>query len=1069
MTRIVTSSAARLVAGIAAALALPATAMAWSVAVDAPTQRDARLASANGNDNGQFWVTDVGNFDWVTLLRYDANNRTSSVALRETGALYKVLATTEGDLIAVLHDGTHVGRCRIVKFAADGSRRWEQSFDEPCAFGPPYDVRAWQLGTAGFWVKMDNRFARLAPDGRILRALISETLPGTIETVDPNNGNFYVTTPLVDGKSSVVAFDRDGKELWRNAIGTRVRLAVADDGSLRALGAGPNLFLAAIGTNGQTQWKTDLGVTSPAPNADASELLAPVIDGKLTTVALKAADAAIRVDATGKVSWRVSAATLGVTDASTLWQARRAPNGDMLFIYGNRLIRVDAAGGLRFSREMPVPTQLVRTLSIQTFGTDASAVLMLATESGVGNKLQRVSVTGEDLASPATSRVVPQTAVATRVALPDGSIVAWTDSASGERELQRIDGEGKVLWRQATAGTWTRPIEAEVAGGALVAGDGRVCTLDGLKRDALLDHVLACYRTTDGSQIWSRRLHEGANDFGYTQARLHVATDGSISAWYDVGTGTTSAVEFARVDRDGNVLGKKTLPAGVLGDVSTINPPFAYTQNNADVIVYNADGSERYRYTQAKPATVYGAFDTDGAFFSVSWDALSSKSTVERYSAVGKLAWSKTLDSNQVPTAPVVIGDSLYVATCCSANSTQRKVVRLKSADGATVWQRDLPTLSGYVFDTAQLVATPLGDAVLAVSSSARTLDVDVLETQDGSVRTRHREACRSQNCISMQPLVAGERLHLFETGPAVSSLIGWKIQPARNGLVRLDQVGLTGAWWAPYANGEGFVLDYLPSSRTFFMPWFTFSREGGNDPSGQRWYVVQGSIAENATKAELPITRAVGGVFDAGPVVPGEIVGKAVVSFADCGNGTLEYTFNEGVNGATKGVISLSRLSPATTTCMLADGTTQPGSGTRPAANGFDSRMSGSWFEAATSGQGLEFVIQPNGLYFAPWFTFDPAGPSDDPDRQRWFTLQGSLENARNGVVEAPIVQGIGGAFDRVSTGNVSLVGTSKLTLSGCDKATLEYKFDDSELAGPMRKLAGSIDLIKIGGCAGQ
>ena len=314
-------------------------------------------------------------------------------------------------------------------------------------------------------------------------------------------------------------------------------------------------------------------------------------------------------------------------------------------------------------------------------------------------------------------------------------------------------------------------------------------------------------------------------------------------------------------------------------------------------------------------------------------------------------------------------------------------------------------------------------------------------------------------------PRVTGNTLHALDIDPrSTTALFTWPIPAAQNALIRIDQPGIAGAWWSPYANGEGLVIDYLPASRTFFAPWFTFSRTGGNDPAGQRWYVVQGSVPANARTVELPITESAGGNFDAGPTVQARIVGKAMLSFTDCNNGTMHYAFDAATNGAASGTITLSRLAPATESCVLADGSTQ--SIAAAPANGFDARMSGSWFEQATSGQGLQFVVQPGGVFFAPWFTFDPAGPSDDPGRQRWFTIQGNLANARNGVVQAPIVQTIGGAFDSVPTNNMTIVGQATVTFGGCDSAKVDYRFDDTESAGAMRALAGTTELIKIGGC---
>jgi len=109
------------------------------------------------------------------------------------------------------------------------------------------------------------------------------------------------------------------------------------------------------------------------------------------------------------------------------------------------------------------------------------------------------------------------------------------------------------------------------------------------------------------------------------------------------------------------------------------------------------------------------------------------------------------------------------------------------------------------------------------------------------------------------------------------------------------------------------------------------------------------------------------------------------------------------------------------------------------------------------------------NGLVFAAWFTFDPAGQFDDTIHQHWFTLQGDLANATGGKVTLPIYRIIGGSLDGAPTQNFSQVGHATLTMQGCDIAQFDYQFDTGEVTHAFAGLAGSSHLIKIGGCAAQ
>jgi len=194
--------------------------------------------------------------------------------------------------------------------------------------------------------------------------------------------------------------------------------------------------------------------------------------------------------------------------------------------------------------------------------------------------------------------------------------------------------------------------------------------------------------------------------------------------------------------------------------------------------------------------------------------------------------------------------------------------------------------------------------------------------------------------------------------------------------------------------------------------------------------------------------------------------VGSGTLQFSDCDNGQLTYTFDETFNDGASGSMSLTRLTPATEACELADGSIRPAAGARPPARGFDARQSGSWYEPATGGQGLQMTVQPDGPFFGAWFTYDVPGPGNDPERQHWFTLYGNLSQAVNGRIELLVVQSIGGAFDRTPTRNRHIVGKATLQMHGCDSATLQYRFDDSELAGPYAGRNGDMALIKEGGC---
>jgi len=287
---------------------------------------------------------------------------------------------------------------------------------------------------------------------------------------------------------------------------------------------------------------------------------------------------------------------------------------------------------------------------------------------------------------------------------------------------------------------------------------------------------------------------------------------------------------------------------------------------------------------------------------------------------------------------------------------------------------------------------------------------------------------------------------------------------------IPVAQDGIAGAWFAPYESGQGFVIDYIAANNVLFIPWFTFTPDGGNDPAGLAWFTLQGSPASNANTADLAIVANSGGAFASGNTAPHQ-VGTAHLSFSDCDHGTLSYQFTAGGFAVPPGLISITRLGPSTTACILGDGTLRAAENTNAPSNGFDAQQSGSWFDAAASGQGIELTIVPPapgsaGLFYGAWFTFDPAGAADDAANQHWFTLQGDFADATNGQVSVAIAATSGGTFDDAPTGNTLRIGQARVTFSGCASATLDYQFDDVPIAHAYRNRSGTIALAKIGGC---
>ena len=109
---------------------------------------------------------------------------------------------------------------------------------------------------------------------------------------------------------------------------------------------------------------------------------------------------------------------------------------------------------------------------------------------------------------------------------------------------------------------------------------------------------------------------------------------------------------------------------------------------------------------------------------------------------------------------------------------------------------------------------------------------------------------------------------------------------------------------------------------------------------------------------------------------------------------------------------------------------------------------LTGSWFESATSGQGIEIEVFPNltgpgvSLVQGAWFTFDSA-PAGGVDRERWYTFNGPGQSG-GANVPVKIFQNVGGNFNATPVTQATQVGTGTLTFADCSNATLSYAFTD-------------------------
>lgn len=111
---------------------------------------------------------------------------------------------------------------------------------------------------------------------------------------------------------------------------------------------------------------------------------------------------------------------------------------------------------------------------------------------------------------------------------------------------------------------------------------------------------------------------------------------------------------------------------------------------------------------------------------------------------------------------------------------------------------------------------------------------------------------------------------------------------------------------------------------------------------------------------------------------------------------------------------------------------------------------ISGSWYEPATSGQGLVLELVPEtNLMVAYWFTYPIAGGA-----REWYLAMGDISGDSVGFT---IYQTENGYFDEASLVQTDPVGSAQLIFSSCTEASWIYQIDTIGVSGeiPLQRLA--------------
>jgi len=207
----------------------------------------------------------------------------------------------------------------------------------------------------------------------------------------------------------------------------------------------------------------------------------------------------------------------------------------------------------------------------------------------------------------------------------------------------------------------------------------------------------------------------------------------------------------------------------------------------------------------------------------------------------------------------------------------------------------------------------------------------------------------------------------------------------------------------------------------------------------------VSGAISHAATRSISPVSGFTGSLLENPMAITPD--GSRLIAAEEDARGELsapritEFSTSTGAIAYTFGNPGLSTPQTVATVpaCALA-----PPPVTAPDLN--QHGLTGSYYEPANSGQGLEIEVYPNpasgtGSTFVSWFTYDTV--IGGAERQRWYTAQGQVVTGQP-IASLTIYQNTGGSFNAPPVTNALAVGTATMSFSTCTSGELAYNFTD-------------------------
>lgn len=307
------------------------------------------------------------------------------------------------------------------------------------------------------------------------------------------------------------------------------------------------------------------------------------------------------------------------------------------------------------------------------------------------------------------------------------------------------------------------------------------------------------------------------------------------------------------------------------------------------------------------------------------------------------------------------------------------------------------------------------------LSCALGTMDIGQVETLrvTAQVRDDGSTAVRRILPIAEAQITGGIDFDL-NTSNNTAEMAHDVLPPARGTGFQIGS-GISGSWYDPSHNGEGFLVEVLPEGRGLVY-WFTYDASGN-----QTWLFGTGTVSGNTLVINDAFTTE-GGVF--GPTFdPGAVQlvrwGNLRFVFSSCTSGVMDY---RGPPGFGNGVLQIERLTYiAGGVCPESGG---DGSGPLRAAT------SGSYYDPERAGEGFLVEVLSADVALVYWFTYDLEG------NQAWIVGLGRVAGTSIVVEQSFITNGpvFGPNFDPEAK-KTSHWGTLRLTFDNCASGRMTYE----------------------------